>query len=82
MSPQQYRLVVRGELGPRYASAFEGMTVCAHDGVTDITGTVIDPSHLQGLLDRIANLGLTLHSLTPIDSETPGVATHLAGEEP
>ena len=25
MSPSRYRLVVEGELGPRYASAFEGM---------------------------------------------------------
>ena len=38
MSSTPYRLVVQGELGPRYASAFEGMTVFAHDGVTEMTG--------------------------------------------
>jgi hypothetical protein len=54
MSPPRYRLVVKGELGPRYASAFDGMTIRAHNGVTDITGPVIDQSHLQGLLERIA----------------------------
>jgi hypothetical protein len=69
MSPRRYRLVVKGELGPRYASAFDGMTICAHDGETDITGAIIDQSHLQGLLERIANLGLTLDSLTPLDTE-------------
>jgi hypothetical protein len=69
MAFQQYRLVIKGELGPRYASAFEGMTVCAHDGVTDVTGEIIDPAHLQGLLDQIARLGLTLHSLAPLDAE-------------
>ena len=69
MSAHPYRLVVEGELGPRYASAFEGMTLCAHDGRTDITGPVIDPSHLHGLLERIAGLGLTLHSVTPLDIE-------------
>jgi len=42
------------------------MTICAHDGQTDITGTIIDQSHLQGLLERIANLGLTLPIFTPI----------------
>jgi hypothetical protein len=42
MSTRRYRLVVEGELGPRYASAFDGMTICAHDGETDITGPIID----------------------------------------
>lgn len=69
MSPRRYRLVVKGELGPRYASAFDRMTICAHDGQTDITGAIIDQSHLHGLLERIANLGLTLHSLTPLETE-------------
>ena len=69
MSPTHYRLVVKGELGARYASAFEGMTISAHDGITEITGEIIDPSHLQGLLERIAGLGLTLHSVTPLETE-------------
>ena len=67
MSPTRYRLVVKGELGARYASAFEGMTISAHDGITEITGEIIDPAHLQGLLERIAGLGLTVHSLTPLE---------------
>jgi hypothetical protein len=69
MSPTRYRLVVKGELGARYASAFEGMTISAHDGITEITGEIIDPAHLQGLLERIAGLGLTVHSLTPLETE-------------
>jgi hypothetical protein len=69
MSASRYRLVVEGELGPRYASAFEGMTCRSHDGETEIVGPIIDPSHLQGLLERIAGLGLTLHSLTPLETE-------------
>ena len=70
MSVHRYRVVVEGELGPRYASAFDGMTLRAHGGETEITGPVIDPSALQGLLARIAGLGLTLRSLTPLDTET------------
>lgn len=69
MSPQVYRLVVNGELGPRYASAFEGMKVSACDGKTEITGAIIDQSHLHGLLQRVGGLGLTLHSVTPLDDE-------------
>ena len=69
MSSTHYRLVVKGELGARYASAFDEMTISAHDGITEITGEIIDPSHLQGLLERIAGLGLTLRSVTPLDME-------------
>jgi len=73
MSQARYQLVVKGELGPRFASAFDGMTIHAHDGETDITGPIIDQSHLQGLIERIASLGLTLYSLTPL--ETPNAET-------
>ncbi len=69
MSQHGYRIVIEGELGPRYASAFDGMTLRAHDGETEITGPIIDPSHLHGLLERIAGLALTLHSVTPIEME-------------
>ncbi|HZE17696.1 MAG TPA: hypothetical protein VE197_19460 [Mycobacterium sp.] len=69
MAPPRYRLVIEGELGPRYANAFDGMTLRARDGETEITGPIIDQSHLHGVLERIAGLGLTLHSLTPLEAE-------------
>jgi hypothetical protein len=69
MSTKRYRVVVEGELGPRYASAFDGMTLVAHDGRTDIIGPIVDPSHLHGLLERIAGLGLTVQSLNPLGTE-------------
>ena len=72
MSPANYQIVVKGELGVRYASAFEGMTISARDGITEITGTITDSAHLQGLLERIAGLGLTLHSVTPLDTAKGG----------
>jgi hypothetical protein len=45
------------------------MTISTHDGTTEITGSIIDQSHLQGLFDRIAGLGLALRSVTPVDTE-------------
>jgi len=76
MSAQRYRLVVDGELGARYASAFEGMTISAHDGLTDITGPIIDQSHLQGLIELIASLGLNLRSVTPLEAEGGAAASN------
>jgi hypothetical protein len=32
-------------------------------------GPMVDQSHLQGLLERIAGPGLTLRSLTPLETE-------------
>ena len=69
MPTRRYRLVVEGELGPRYASAFEGMAISTDEGMTAITGPIIDSSHLSGVLDQIARLGLTLYSVTPLGTE-------------
>jgi len=55
-----YTVVVAGQLGPRFAGAFEGMVVTVVNGHTEITGFVIDRAQLRGLLDRIDDLGLTL----------------------
>jgi len=74
MSAQGYRLVVVGELRGRYATAFDGMTISAHDGITEITGPIIDQSHLQGVIERIAGLGLRLRSVTPLETENAEAA--------
>ena len=64
-----YRLVVEGELSPRYAAVFEGMRMECAQGHTAIVGTLTDQAHLQGLLQRIAALGLTLVSVGPEDDQ-------------
>ena len=58
-----YRIVVRSELGDRYASAFEGMPMETQDGQTILTGEVKDQPHLFGVLDRLYGLGLELLSV-------------------
>jgi hypothetical protein len=67
MGPVRYRIVVRGELSRRFALAFEGMTLEAAGGQTMITGTVVDQSHLHGLLNQISELGLDLVSVNAIE---------------
>jgi hypothetical protein len=65
-----YRIIVEGEIGPRYAAAFDGMGIRITNGRTEITGPVIDQSHLYGLLGRIADLGLTLRSVAPLNPDS------------
>jgi len=49
---------VAGELGERYATAFEGRETIS--GQTMLTGDVTDGRYLHGILDRVGALGLTL----------------------
>jgi hypothetical protein len=67
--PTTYRIVVRGGLGARFASAFVGMTVSADGRVTHIIGAVADQSQLHRLLDRLDVLGIDLISIRPIGNE-------------
>jgi hypothetical protein len=63
-----YRIVVRGELSERLATAFEGMQMEAEGGHTILTGE-IDQPHVHGILDRIGALGLKLVSVESMPGE-------------
>jgi cardiolipin synthase len=67
MASRTYRLVVEGELSDRLGPAFEGMTLAREDGHTVLVGPVRDQAELQGLFQRVSDLGLTLLSATAID---------------
>jgi hypothetical protein len=68
-----YRIVVRRELSGRYAVAFEGMEMETKNGVTVLTGKIIDQPHLYGILERINGLGLELLSVEAMpDADHPG----------
>jgi hypothetical protein len=59
---REYRFVVEGELSDELGSLFAGMTLTRKEGQTWLVGKVRDQAELQGLLQRISNLGLTLLS--------------------
>jgi len=68
-----YRIVVRSELSDKYAVAFEGMEMEARDGVTVLTGKIIDQPQLYGILERTNGLGLELLSVEAMpDAVLPG----------
>ena len=61
MPSREYRLVVQGELERHsMAVAFDGMALKREDGSTVLTGPVRDQAELQGFLQRVSDLGLTL----------------------
>ena len=63
----RYRLVVRGELDPRYGYLFEGMEMASVAGMTVVTGTVRDQAQLHGFIERIEELGLELVELHQVN---------------
>ena len=70
-----YRIVVRSELNSRYAVAFEGMEMEAKNGVTVLTGKIIDQPQLYGLLERINGLGLELLSVQALPDDASPITT-------
>jgi hypothetical protein len=67
---QRYEIRIRGHLGPRWASRFDGMNLTAEDdGTTVIRGPVVDQAALHGLLQTLRDLGITLLSLIPLPAD-------------
>ncbi len=60
MGVKTYRLTVEGELSDSMAPAFPGMTLTRRDGVTTLTGEIVDQAGLQAVMRRLSDLGLTL----------------------
>jgi hypothetical protein len=65
-----YRLEAEGELSDQLGRLFEGMSLTHDNGNTVLVGPVRDQAELHGLLQRFADLGLTLLSLDAIDRES------------
>ncbi len=55
-----YRIVVRGRLSERFATAFPGMTLETDGATTALVGSVVDQSELFGVLERVRSFGLEL----------------------
>jgi hypothetical protein len=80
-----YRIVVGSEPSDKYAVAFEGMEMEmeAKDGITVLTGRVIDQPQLYGILERINGLGLELLSVEALsDDAKQGARENREPEDP
>jgi hypothetical protein len=69
-----YEIVVKGELGPTVGHAFDGMRLECNAGETAIVGYVEDQAQLNGLLRRVADLGLELVSVGRVSEDTAPAA--------
>jgi hypothetical protein len=83
MAERSYRLTVEGELSDIvgitfHGMTFHGMTLTRAGGNTSLTGKVRDQSELQGLLQRVSDLGLVLLEVRTIDDRSkPGLESDL-----
>ena len=68
--PTIYQIKIKGHLDDTWAEWFEGLTF-ANDpnGEAVISGSLPDQAALQGILNRISSLGLTLISVNSIQEE-------------
>jgi hypothetical protein len=69
-TPPTYQIKLEGHLSPLWEAEFEGFTITlAENGMTCLTGPVIDQAALHGLLRKIRDLGLPLVSVTRLESK-------------
>jgi hypothetical protein len=66
--PTRYRIVVKGRLGERFDSAFQGVVLEPLPGGTALTGEFADEAQLYGVLDRLRDFGIELVSVNAVDA--------------
>ncbi len=67
-----YQIRIKGHLGSQWTDWFGGLTITLEeDGVTILTGPVVDQAAVYGLLRKVRDLGMPLLS---VKSVKPGQA--------
>ena len=68
--PGLYEIRIKGHLADRWANWFEGLTITLQeDGVTLLTGPVVDDAALHGLLRKVRDLGMPLLAVNHVESD-------------
>jgi hypothetical protein len=67
--PLIYQIRIKGHLGGEWTEWFGGLTITLEDnGETLLAGPVVDQAALHGLLRQVRDLGMTLLSVTRVES--------------
>jgi hypothetical protein len=70
--PELYEIRLKGHLDDRWADWFEGLTITrAANGETLLAGPVADQAALHGLIKKVRDLGMSLVSISPIETDRP-----------
>ncbi len=68
--PGVYQIRIKGHLGRQWTDWFEGLTITQEDnGETVLTGPVVDQAALYGLLKKVRDMGMSLVSVTQVQSD-------------
>jgi hypothetical protein len=79
IQPVVYQIRLKGHLDSQWTDWFEGMTITLEeDGKTLLTGLVTDQAALHGLLKKVRDLGMPLHSVNRVE---PGLSTTLGTDQ-
>ena len=66
--PAVYQIRLKGHLGREWTDWFEGLTITMEDnGITLLTGPVVDQAALHGLLKKVRDLGMPLISVIAVE---------------
>lgn len=75
--PVVYQIRIKGHLGSQWTDWFDGLNITLEeDGVTLLTGPVVDQAALHGWLKKVRDLGMPLVSVNRVDpgcSEAPDI---------
>ncbi|HEX3621957.1 MAG TPA: hypothetical protein VHT97_06560 [Acidimicrobiales bacterium] len=75
-SSGRYEIRLRGRLHARWAPWFDGLTIInGSDGTTVLRGELADQAALHGVLRTLADLGLPLLSVAPVEPDRSAAPT-------
>jgi len=69
MQSRRYSVTVQGRLGPRFHTAFPGVSVEPRRGHTHLVTEPFDQAQLHGLLNRVRDFGFDLISVEAISAD-------------
>ena len=75
--PMRYVIVLSGELAPGTVASLGPASVLAHEGLTTVELDIVDAAHLNGVMEQIERLGLTVDSVSR--RRSAGAANHRPG---
>ena len=71
VQPLIFEIRIKGHLGNQWADWFDGLAITLEDnGITRLTGPVVDQAALHGLLKKVRDLGMPLVSVNRVEPDS------------